>query len=111
MAHGVQRRKMLHPQYYKKEQPFYKHMQHTQFNTIKRQIYHLPWCQNLNSLNWSLHIDTVVKKGNRSLGFVGRNIKTSNSNVTTLAYGALVRPILECLCQVWDLHTDNDIQH
>ena len=63
-----------------------------------------------NNLNWSPHIDKVVKKGNRSLGFVRRNIKTSNSNVKTLAYNALVRPILEYSCQVWDPHTNKDIQ-
>jgi hypothetical protein len=63
-----------------------------------------------NTLNWSPHIDKVAKKGNRSLGFVKRNIKTSNTKVKTLAYNSLVRPILEYACQVWDPHTEKDIQ-
>ena len=55
-------------------------------------------------LKWSRHIDKTVKKANKSLGFIRRNIKTNNTNTKTLAYQTLVRPILEYACQVWDPH-------
>ena len=38
-----------------------------------------------------------------------RNIKTKDKNVKTLAYNSLIRPHLEYSCQVWDPHTENDI--
>ena len=63
-----------------------------------------------NNLNWSPHIDKIVKKRNKSLGFVRCNTRTSSSNVKPLAYTALVIPILEYSCQVCDPHTNKDIQ-
>ena len=62
-----------------------------------------------NDLQWPHHIDKITKKANRSLSFLKRNIKTKNKNVKTLAYNSLVRPHLEYSCQVWDPHTENDI--
>ena len=62
-----------------------------------------------NDLRWSHHIDKITKKANRSLSFLKRNIKTKNKNVKTLAYNSLIRPHLEYSCQVWDPHTENDI--
>ena len=41
-----------------------------------------------NDLRWTPHIDKITKKGNKSLDFIKRNIKTNNSNVKTLAQGS-----------------------
>ena len=62
-----------------------------------------------NDLKWSRHIDKTVKKANKSLGFIRRNVKTNNTKTKTLAYQSLVRPILEYACQVWDPHLEGEI--
>jgi hypothetical protein len=37
----------------------------------------------------------LTSKGNKALGFLKRNLKTSNQQIKTQAYQALVRPKLE----------------
>ena len=39
-------------------------------------------------------MDQTVKKGNRMIGFLRRNLKVSNESTKTVAYLTLVRPIL-----------------
>ncbi|RUS81099.1 hypothetical protein EGW08_011139 [Elysia chlorotica] len=43
-------------------------------------------------------------------GFLRRNIKIGSIYTKALAYKALVRPQLEYACEVWDPHTDDNIQ-
>ena len=57
------------------------------------------------NLKWSKHTDNIIANGNKSLGFLKRNLKTSCQNIKTQAYLALVRPKLEYSCSVWDPHT------
>ena len=46
-------------------------------------------------LSWHSHVVKVSAKGNKSLGFIRRNIRTSSIATKTLAYQTLVRPSLE----------------
>ncbi len=57
-----------------------------------------------DDLTWHNHIAKVCAKGNRSLGFIRRNIKTSSQTTKTLAYQSLVRPSLEYASNVWSPH-------
>jgi hypothetical protein len=57
-----------------------------------------------SNLKWSDHINKTVKKGNKQLAFVKRNLPIKNSKLKETAYFGLVRPILEYCCTVWDPH-------
>ena len=57
------------------------------------------------SLSWNPHVNRITGNGNRTLGFVRRNIKTKMSKVCKTAYNTLVRPQLEYASAVWDPHT------
>ena len=52
----------------------------------------------------------IMKKANRTLGFVKRNIKTKNQSVKELAYKTIVRPQVEYASTVWSLFTKQNIQ-
>ena len=54
---------------------------------------------------WNNHINSIANKGNRTLGFIRRNIRSSSLKANSLAYTSLVRPQLEyCSTVVWDRH-------
>ena len=55
-------------------------------------------------LSWHRHVAKVSAKGNKSLGFIRRNIRTSSKATKTLAYQTLVRPSLEYASCVWAPH-------
>ncbi len=55
-------------------------------------------------LSWHNHIKKVVAKGNRTLGFIKRNIRTFTNSIKMLAYKSLVRPTLEYASSVWSPH-------
>ena len=55
-------------------------------------------------LSWHSHVSKVSAKGNKSLGFIRRNIRTSSKATKTLAYQTLVRPSLEYASCVWAPH-------
>ena len=44
-----------------------------------------------SNLTWNGHIDQIVKKGNRMLGFLRRNLKVCNQDTKAAAYFSLVR--------------------
>jgi hypothetical protein len=56
-------------------------------------------------IKWTQHTNNIVANANKSLGFLKRNLKTSNTNIKSQAYLSLVRPKLEHACSVWDPHT------
>jgi hypothetical protein len=61
-------------------------------------------------IKWDKHINDITSKGNKALGFLKRNQKTSNQQIKTQAYQALVRPKLEYSCSIWDPHTSESIE-
>ena len=62
-----------------------------------------------NDLSWNKHIQDVAAKGNRTLGFVKRNLKECTPKVKAASYGSLVRPVLEYASTVWDPTTKTNI--
>ncbi len=60
-------------------------------------------------LKWDTHIDNIVSKANRSLGFLRRNISKFPEDIKKKAYLAIVRPNLEYASSVWDPHQKNHI--
>ena len=57
------------------------------------------------SLKWKHHVEHIVAKANRSLGFLKRNLHQCPERVKAQAYLALVRPILEYASAAWDPHS------
>ena len=60
-------------------------------------------------LNWNNHINNIIGKANRTLGFVKRNVKTRNEPVKELAYKTLVRPQVEYASSIWNPYTKQNI--
>ena len=60
-------------------------------------------------LSWNGHISSILSKANSTLGFVKRNVKTSNVKVKEMAYKTLVRPQVEYASPVWSPHTKENI--
>ena len=56
-------------------------------------------------LKWNSHVNNMVSKANRSLGFIKRNIKTKHQTIRATAYKTLVRPQLEYASCAWDPYT------
>ena len=61
-------------------------------------------------LSWNPHIDEVIKKSNKTLGFIKRNFYKSNKKIKLKCYLTLVRPILEYAASVWDPSTKENIK-
>ncbi|KAL8614200.1 hypothetical protein ACOMHN_026417 [Nucella lapillus] len=57
---------------------------------------------------WDQHITSIANKGNRTLGFLRRNLKIGSRRIKQMAYKVLVRPVLEYSACVWDPHDQND---
>jgi len=55
-----------------------------------------------NNLTWDRHIDNIVGKGNKTLGFIRRNLKDCTKPVKAAAYTSIVRPSLEYASTIWD---------
>ena len=62
-------------------------------------------------LTWDRHIDNIVGKGNRTLGFIRRNLRDCTKPVKAAAYTTIVRPTLEYACTVWDPTTQKHIKN
>ncbi len=61
-----------------------------------------------SDLSWNNNISRITATANRTLGFIKRNITTSNTNIKTVAYQTLVRPQLENSSTVWHPHTKSN---
>jgi hypothetical protein len=48
-----------------------------------------------NNLSWDRLIDNIVGKGNKTLGFICRNLKDCTKPVKSAAYTAMVRSTVE----------------
>ena len=60
-------------------------------------------------LSWNDHTSSITSKANSTLGFVKRNVKTSNVKVKEMANKTLVRPQVEHASPVWSPHTKDNI--
>lgn len=63
-----------------------------------------------SKLSWDEHIQSTVKKANRRLQFVMRNLKKGTVFAREKAYQTMVRPILEYCSSIWDPHLICNIQ-
>ena len=63
-----------------------------------------------SDLRWDAHITDVCNKANKTLGFLRRNIKTTNKRLKNATYKACVRPVLEYVSPVWDPFTASNIK-
>jgi len=62
-----------------------------------------------NNLSWDKHIQSVAAKGNRTLGFVKRNLKDCTPQLKAASYCTFVRQGLEYAATVWDPHLQTHI--
>ena len=63
-----------------------------------------------NRLNWDQHINNAVMKGNRTLGFLRRNLSECTTQVKAATYTAIVRPTMEYASTVWDIYRQKHIK-
>ena len=67
-------------------------------------------------LSWGNHIGITVNKANKVLGSIKRSVGTADTNVFSMLYKSLVRPILEYAVPVWcpylvkDIHALENVQ-
>ena len=54
------------------------------------------------NMKWFHHIDQMISKCKRTLYVTRKVLHRSPTNVKTMAYFTLIRPILEYACAVWD---------
>ena len=59
---------------------------------------------------WDIHISDVVKRGNRLLGFLKRNVRVKSKSIKARAYKTLLRSVLEYVSVIWDPHTESGIR-
>lgn len=86
-------------------QPYYIHGQELmRGNCAKYLGVHLT-----KNLSWNNHIDSMTKKANSTSAFLRRNIRSCPSKTKVLCYTALLRPLMEYACTVWDPHTQSNI--
>lgn len=62
-----------------------------------------------NKLSWDNHINNIVSKASRSLGFLRRNLHKCPETIKKQAYIALVRPHLEYASSAWDPYYNKHI--
>ena len=60
-------------------------------------------------MKWDTHINNIVNKGNRYLGFLKRNIRPYSRDLKSKAYNVILRPILEYASAIWDSYTKKHI--
>ena len=63
-----------------------------------------------SSLSWDYHINSICAKANKVLGLIKRTFGFSNKTGIKTAFKALVVPILEYACLVWNPYLVKHIQ-
>ena len=63
-----------------------------------------------NDLSWNKHVENVAAKGNRTLGFIKRNLRDCTKPVKAASYTTLTRQVLEYASTVLDPSTQSSIQ-
>ena len=66
----------------------------------KKEYSYLLWLE--SSLSWDYHINSICAKANKVLGLIKRTFGYSNKTGIKTAFKALVIPILEYACPVWN---------
>ena len=56
-------------------------------------------------MTWNTHTEQLQQRGTNRFGFLKRNLKINNPDITNCIYKTLVRPTLEYCSMVWDPHT------
>lgn len=64
-----------------------------------------------NNLSFNTHIDFIINKANRTLGFLRRNLHNCTPDIKHIAYNTLVRPTLEYCTAVWDPYTHTTLRN
>ena len=62
-----------------------------------------------SDMRWTAHIDHIVNKANRTIGFLTRNLHRCPSKVKYTAYVTIARPILDYCDTVWDTEILRDV--
>ena len=62
-----------------------------------------------NKLTWNDHIQYITHKAAQVNGFLYRNLRQCPSNIKSMYYKSMVRPILEYASTVWDPNTNVNI--
>ncbi|KAL8618799.1 hypothetical protein ACOMHN_000227 [Nucella lapillus] len=62
------------------------------------------------NMEWNKHVDNIVAKAGRTLGFLRRNLKIASTTLREKAYLVFVRPLLEYACSVWDPYLEGEIK-
>ena len=58
-----------------------------------------------NTLSWNMHEEKMIAKGNKTLGFVRRNLRECTVPAKTASNTTgLLRPVLEYASSVWSIH-------
>ena len=75
------------------------------------QLEHVPVIKYLgvsiaSDFRWDHHINNLITKANRTLGFLRRNLNVSNPTIKEQAYFSLIRSVLEYGSTVWNPHTE-----
>ena len=60
-------------------------------------------------LTFSKHIEVIVENGRRQSGWVLRTFRTRDRACMLTMWKALIRPKLDCCCQLWSPHKIGDI--
>ena len=60
-------------------------------------------------LSWNTHVSNITSTAYKTIGFVKRNVNTTNQSVRELAYKTLVRPQFEYASNVWSPSTKVNI--
>ena len=55
-----------------------------------------------SNLEWNTHINSSVKKANKTLDFLKRNLKGASEEVRETTYKTMVHPQIEYCCAIWD---------
>ena len=81
-------------------------------NTILQSVQNNPYLGILLSsdLQWSDHINKIVKKANSTMGFLKRNLRRCPQKCRLNAYISLVRSTLEYGAVIWDPYLKKDIE-
>jgi hypothetical protein len=63
-----------------------------------------------NTLKWDTHINNILAKANKSLGFLRRNISKFPEEIKKRAYQTIVRANVEYASSAWDPYQENQIK-